>query len=240
MNADVVVTAIVGFGTVVVAALTLGHVIRKERRARVAQEASLRRELAERESAFRREQAQREAAEERERAQREAAERDQRQHVSELYLSCLGSACALLDAILVDADNADALISDATKKFAELQGIGHGALVTVFGSSSPVIWTDSAIRKLLSKALGMARDARAEGQTGEAARQTRRLIQTLTEVHVDEVPRQLMRWATEEATERWPESLTHFEGHKRYEAQLLAREAGCPLPDELVAEDQVS
>ncbi|MCX5262267.1 hypothetical protein OOK27_50490 [Streptomyces canus] len=229
MDADVIIPAISGLGGLLLAAASLVHPIRKERRNRAAAEAAA-------EAAERRRQEDAEAAKDRELAITKAAEQRRREDVSAHYLSSLGDTCAMLDAILVDADNADDLIFAASNSFAKLQGIGQGELFTLFNDSPPVVWLDRACRQLLDMALTLARDARAEGQTGEAARETSRTIQRLTERKLDDLPRELMRWALNEATKRWPQPLVHFEDYRKYQAQRVAEEAGVPLSDALVPE----
>jgi len=240
MDADVVIPAISGIGGLLLGAASLVHPIRKERRDRAAAEAAAeaaeRRRQEDAEAAERRRREDAEAAKERELAITKAAEQRRREDVSAHYLSSLGDTCAMLDAILVDADNADDLIFAASNSFAKLQGIGQGELFTLFNDSPPVVWLDRACRQLLDMALTLARDARAEGQTGEAARETSRTIQRLTESKLDDLPRELMRWALNEATKRWPQPLVHFEDYRKYQAQRVAEEAGVPISDALVPE----
>ena len=55
------------------------------------------------------------------------------------YSDLLGKAMALLEAILVDADNADELLMGATEANSELQGHAQGPLFADFRESPPVI-----------------------------------------------------------------------------------------------------
>jgi hypothetical protein len=127
------------------------------------------------------------------------------------YGDLLGKAMALLEAILVDADNADQLIWSATDAQSELEGHAQGFLRTEFKESPPVIWADRACRKVLRDGLNIASDARAERQTGAAAQATQRTLQRLTMVDIDTAgPRDLFRWSSDEACKRWPKPLTSF------------------------------
>ncbi|WP_405908721.1 hypothetical protein OG742_30395 [Streptomyces sp. NBC_00828] len=166
-------------------------------------------------------------------------QRERRQEAAKDYLKSLGHTCAMLDNILIDAGNADNLIFEASKSFAEMQSIGQGQLVTLFGANTPVSWADSACRRLLGKALdmaGQARKAYTEERSGETVLQTSSRIRHLTGTTLDGLPRTLMRWTLETATERWPKPLVRFEGDWVNDAQEVAQEAGLPLPDALVSD----
>ena len=150
--------------------------------------------------------------------QRQALERqrEQMRAVKTRYLDLLGKAMALLEAVLVDADNADQLLWGATGAKAELEGLGQGDLFVTFGASPPVIWSDHVCRTLLRSGLTMAGDARAQRQTGDAARETQRALRQLTTIGIDAAgPRDLFRWASDEAIKRWPQPLTSFEDEPR-------------------------
>jgi hypothetical protein len=128
------------------------------------------------------------------------------------YMDLLGKAMALLEAVLVDADNADELLRGATNAQADLQGHAQSSLFVGFQKSPPVIWSDRVCRTVLKKGLTLAENARAKRQTGEAARETQRAIRELTMNQMDVLgPRHLFRWASDEACKRWPEPLTSFE-----------------------------
>lgn len=207
MDADVV-TAIGGIAAVVVTAAALGLKVHTDHRAR-------------------------EDAKE----NQEATERQHRVEASKHYLNALGSTCALLDGLVVDADNADDLISKATTQFAVLQGIGQSELVTVFGDTPPVVWADRACRRILDQALTLARHARKERQTGEAAQETSYRISELVRAGIDNRPREVMRWALREATERYPQPLLRFEGHEvKRDARVASTQAGLPLSDTLLGD----
>lgn len=157
------------------------------------------------------------------------------------YLDLLGKAMVLLEAIRVDAENADELLSAATNAIGELQGQAQGDLLVTFGgASSPVVWADRACRRIVNEALTIATDGRAHGQTGEEAFQTRRAVQELTSGGIDPVhgPRDLFRWATGEAIKKWPEPLTHFEDPWQRDARMIADSVHLDLPAELVATSQ--
>ena len=126
------------------------------------------------------------------------------------YADLLGKAMALLEAVLVDADNADDLLMSATEASVELQGHAQSALFVEFRGSPPVIWSDRVCRSVLRKGLTLAGDARAERQTGDAARTTQQALRQLTTVGIDAGPRELFRWASDEAGKRWPEPLLSF------------------------------
>ena len=64
-------------------------------------------------------------------------QRERRQEAAKDYLKSLGHTCAMLDNILIDAGNADNLIFEASKSFAEMQSIGQGQLVMLFGANTP-------------------------------------------------------------------------------------------------------
>lgn len=127
------------------------------------------------------------------------------------YADLLGKAMALLEAVLVDADNADELLLGATEANSELQGHAQSALFMEFRESPPVIWSDRACRTMLHKGLTLAGEARAQRQTGDAARETQNALRQLTMVGIDAGPRDLFRWASEEAYKRWPEALMSFD-----------------------------
>ncbi|MFF3821406.1 hypothetical protein ACFYYD_33375 [Streptomyces bluensis] len=206
-------------GVVLATAATLGYTWHKDRRDRNDREAA-------------------EARRREERSEKErAGQQERRQEVSAHYLSCLGTTFAALDAVLVDASNADELIRIASDSYGELQGIGQGKLVTLFGADSPVVWADRAMRRILDDALVTVRQARSQGQTGDAAQQTSYIIRQLTRT-ADRSPRDLMRWTLDEATKRWPQPLECFEGHWQFFAQNLAQQTGLALPDKLVMAGQ--
>ena len=166
-----------------------------------------------------------------------AREKEHYRDVAKDYLSKLGATMSFLNAVRVDADNADELLSAATKSFAELEGLGQGDLVVAFGESPPVVWADRACRNLLREGLRIAVEARAERQTGDAASDTFHQIQNLTREHIDEGgPRELVRWALDAATERWPDRLVSFD-HDRMKrlAPQVAERARLDLPPELTS-----
>lgn len=181
---------------------------------------------------------------------RERRERDEKERQLEMehererltaaatrYLDLLGQAMVLLEAIRVDADNADELLSGATSAVSSLQGHAQADLLVRFGASSPVVWADRACRRILKDALTMAIDARSQRQTGEAARQTQDALRQLTAGGVDPThgPRDLFRWATTEAVSRWPEPLTQFEDTWRQDALDVANHVDLEIPAELLA-----
>jgi hypothetical protein len=127
------------------------------------------------------------------------------------YSDLLGKAMALLEAVLVDADNADELLASATEAHSELQGHAQGALFADFRESPPVIWSDRVCRALLRTGIRLAGDARSQRQTGDAARETQDSLRRLTTMGIDAAgPRDLFRWASDEACKRWPKPLTSF------------------------------
>jgi hypothetical protein len=137
-------------------------------------------------------------------------ERERLRAAATRYVDLLGKAMALLEAILVDADNADELLMGATGASGELQGHAQSALFMEFQGSPPVIWSDRVCRTMLRKGLALAGDARSERRTGDAARETQRVLRELTALGIDGHPRDLFRWASEEACNRWPQSLMSF------------------------------
>jgi hypothetical protein len=180
----------------------------------------------------------REAQRKRERAEKERdieQERERRRSVATLYLERLARTMALLEAIHVDADNADELLNGASLAYADLTGLGQGELLMTFGESSPVVWADRACRRLLDKGLAVTREARSQRQTGQEAWDTSMEVKYLTGTEVDEAgPRDLIRWATSEAVRRWPEELTTFETQSET-AQRVAGLADLQIRSELVA-----
>jgi len=128
------------------------------------------------------------------------------------YSDLLGKAMALLEAVLVDADNADEVLMGATEANSELQGHAQGPLFAEFRESPPVIWSDRVCRTVLRRGMTLAGDARAQRQTGDAARETQLAVRELTMTGIDVTgPRDLYRWASEEACKRWPDPLTTFD-----------------------------
>jgi hypothetical protein len=186
--------ALIGAGVgLVVGLVPFGYTVRKDNRERDDRaRADARKEEAEQ---------QRELERQRERL-RTAATR---------YADLLGKAMTLLEAVLVDADNADELLMGATEANSELQGHAQSALFVDFQGSPPVIWSDRVCRTVLRKGLTLAGDARSQRQTGDAARETQSALRHLTTIGIDAGPRDLFRWASEEACKRWPEPLTSFE-----------------------------
>ncbi len=187
--------AIIAAGAgVVVGLVPFGYTVQKDRRER-------------------QERAKADAAKHHEEKQRELERRRERlEAVATRYLDLLGKAMALLEAVLVDADNADELLRGATEAHSELQGHAQSKLFMDFHASPPVVWSDRACRTLLRKGLAMAGDARSQRQTGDAARETQRALRELTMTGIDAAgPRDLFRWASEEAIQRWPKPLTTFE-----------------------------
>jgi hypothetical protein len=178
----------------VVGLVPFGYTVRKDKRERDERaRADARKEEAEK---------QRELERQRERL-RAAATR---------YSDLLGKAMALLEAVLVDADNADELLIGATQANGDLQGHAQGPLFAEFLESPPVIWSDRVCRTVLRKGLTLADDARAQRQTGDVARETQLAVRELTRAGIDVGgPRDLYRWASEEASKRWPDPLTSFE-----------------------------
>jgi hypothetical protein len=141
------------------------------------------------------------------------------------YLDLLGKAMALLEAVLVDADNADELLHSATGAHGELQGHAQSELFMDFQASPPVIWSDKACRTLLRKGLELANDARSQRQTGDAARKTQYELRELTLESIDRGgPRDLFRWASTEAIQRYPKTLPTF-NEKHPEAEIARRVA---------------
>lgn len=96
------------------------------------------------------------------------------------------------------------------------------ALFVDFRESPPVIWSDRVCRTVLGKGLTLAGDARSQRQTGDEARETQSALRQLTAIGIDAGPRELFRWASEEAYKRWPERLRSF-GRNRGWQRLLAR-----------------
>jgi hypothetical protein len=205
-------TLITAGAGVVVGLVPFGYTVRKDRRER--------QERAKAEAAREQEEQQRElerakadAAREQKEQQRELERRRERlKAVATRYLDLLGKAMALLEAVLVDADNADELLQSADEAHSDLQGHAQSKLFMDFHESPPVIWSDRVCRTVLRKGLEMSRAARSQRQTGDAARETQRAIRELTMTGIDtDGPRDLFRWASEEATERWPKPLTTFD-----------------------------
>ena len=153
--------------------------------------------------------------------------RERMRTVATRYGDLLGKTMALLEAVVVDADNADQLLWSATEAHSELQGHAQGALLTQFTDSPPVIWSDRACRKLLREGLTVAGNARSQRLTGADARATQQDLQRLTAINIDGGPRDLFRWASDEACTRWPKLLTSFsedagaEANARYVQHVL-------------------
>jgi hypothetical protein len=210
--AETLVTAGAG---VVVGLLPFGYTVRKDRRERREREASDKR---------------RELEHEQERLTAAATR----------YFDLLGKTMALLEAVLVDADNADELLRDATEASSELQGHAQADLLVTFGASSPAVWADRACRRLIREGLTMATEARSQRQSGQEARQTWYALRQLTQAEMDpgHGPRELVRWATEAAIQRWPEPLTSFEDEWQYVARAVSSRVSLELPAELVAAPQ--
>lgn len=185
---------------------------------------------------LRRERVKRDERERSERKRELEHQREQLTTAATRYLELLGQAMVLLEAIRVDADNADDLIQAATSAISELQGHAHADLLVTFGESSPAIWADRACRRLLTEALTIATEARSMRQTAEAARQTHDSLRRLTVAGVDpgHGPRDLVRWATVEAIRRWPEPLQRFEEPWLRDARDLADRIDLELPAQLV------
>jgi hypothetical protein len=122
------------------------------------------------------------------------AQRERLQATATRYGDLLGKAMALLEAVLVDADNADDLLQGATEAYSDLQGHAQGPLFMSFTSSPPVIWSDRLCRKVLREGLTMAGDARAQRQTGAEALKTQYALRELTSYRIDVAgPRDLFR-----------------------------------------------
>jgi hypothetical protein len=179
------------------------------------------------------EQRRRESKEQRLEEQRQ---RDRLEAVATRHLGLLGHAMTLLEAILVDADNADELLSAATAAIADLNDHAQGDLFVMFEGSPTVIWADRACRRLLEEGRTLAVTARAERQTGETARKTWNDLRDLTSDDIDGSPgpRELLRWATKAAVSRWPEPIVTFDGEWQYVAKVTAIRADLQLPSELI------
>jgi hypothetical protein len=207
--------ALIGAGAgIIVGLVPFGYTVRKDRRER-------------------QERATADAARQHEDQQHEIErQRERLKAVATRYLDLLGKAMVLLEAVRVDADNADELLRGATEAHSELQGHAQSKLFMEFQASPPVVWSDRTCRILLKKGLEMADDARSQRQTGDAARETQRALRRLTATGVDEWgPRDLFEWASEEAIQRWPKPLATFdEGPWAPLAHTVARQLNFEPP----------
>lgn len=223
MNMAVVTPLITAGVGLVVGLVPFAYTVFKDRRERIEQH--------KREEAERHEQDQ-------ERRRLEVEEQRERQRiVATSCLALLGQTMSLLEAIRVDADNADELLRVASESFAHLQGVIQGNLIVTFKEASPVVWAARACSRLVAEGLRQAEEARGQHQTGQAALETQRAIRHLTSEYIDPVggPRDLLRWATEEAIRRGPERLTSFEQGWQSVAQIIAGRAGLELPAALIS-----
>jgi hypothetical protein len=137
--------------------------------------------------------------------------RERMQAVAVRYIDLLGKTMALLDAIDLEAKNAEQLLASATDAYGDLQGHAHGALRTQFEESSAVIWSDRICRKLLRDGLDLARRYLRDRPTGDTARQIKDSLGRVIMLSTDRGgPRQLFQFSSDEACERWPRPLTSF------------------------------
>jgi hypothetical protein len=209
-------TLITAGAGLVVGLLPFGYAVRRDRREAAERAVKAERDQRGRAEADERRQRERAAAEERRRSDKEeqALERrvEQMRASRIRFLDLLGKAMVLLEAVLVDADNADELLWGATDAMRELQGHAQGDFFALFEQSPAVLWADSTCRDLLGAGLEMASAARAERQTGSQARETQDALRRLTLNEIDATgPRDLFRWASLEAVERWPQPLATFD-----------------------------
>jgi hypothetical protein len=95
---------------------------------------------------------------------------------------------------------------------------------------------------LLRKGLEMAGDARSQRPTGDAARETQRALRALTMVGIDAGgPRDLFRWASAEAIQRWPKPLTTFDEEPWAEvARTVAEDLNLEPPLSSLAEGEAT
>ncbi len=159
---------------------------------------------------------------------------ERRKHAAIAYLALLGAVTAALDALRLDADDADDLLHHAGTMFGELQKYGQSEILFDFGEDSAVVWTERANRRLLSQALNLARQARTKRETGEEARATEWRIQQLSKGHVDAQAREVFRIEVNEAIARSPEVVTRFASSRR-QLEDLANIAQVALPEHVLS-----
>lgn len=154
---------------------------------------------------------------------------ERREHAAIAYLALLGALTAALDALRLDADNADDLLHYAGTLYGELQKYGQSEILFAFGEDSAVVWTERANRRLLRQALDLAREARTKRETGEQARATEWRIQQQSKGHIDAQAREVFRIEVNEAINRSPEVITSFASSRR-QLEDLAIIAQMALP----------
>ena len=165
--------------------------------------------------------------------------RENRRRAAAVYRGLLGTVTASLEALSVDANNADQLLNNAESMFLELQRYGQSEIPFAFGQESAIVWTERANRHILRLALDLARSSRASHDTGEAARATEAKIRDYTLGHVDMEARAVFDVEAQAAVDRSPEVVASFVSPSDH-IKDLASLAKLPLPAAFSATPQTA